>query len=50
MIEKIHPFRAICLIVKKYIKFIEFHSDNMNKGEGFSMNKLWKPFLQTLKE
>jgi hypothetical protein len=26
---------------------IEFHPDNMNREEGFSLSKAWKPLLQT---
>jgi hypothetical protein len=29
---------------------IELHPNNMNKEEGFSLNKSWKPLIQTLKK
>jgi len=29
---------------------VEFHSDNMNREEGFSLNKSWMLIIQTLKE
>jgi hypothetical protein len=29
---------------------IELHPNNMNREEGFSLNKAWKPPLQTLEE
>jgi hypothetical protein len=29
---------------------IELHPDDVNKKEGFSVRKSWKPLLQTLKE
>jgi hypothetical protein len=29
---------------------IELHPDNMNREEGFSLIKSWKPLLQTVKE
>jgi hypothetical protein len=28
----------------------ELHPENMNREEGPSLSKPWKPFLQTLKE
>jgi hypothetical protein len=28
---------------------IEVHPENMNRKEGFSLRKAWKPLLQTLK-
>jgi hypothetical protein len=29
---------------------IQLHPDNVNREEGFSLSKSWKPLLQTLKE
>jgi hypothetical protein len=29
---------------------VELHSNNMEREEGFSQSKSWKPLVQTLKE
>jgi hypothetical protein len=29
---------------------IKLHPNNVNKEDGFSLNKSWKPLLQTLQE
>jgi hypothetical protein len=42
-------FRHMECIIREAIE-IELHPDCMNKEEGFSLSKSWKPLLQTLKE
>jgi len=43
--------RSGCMehIIREAIE-IELHPDNMNREEGFSLIKSWKPLLQTVKE